>query len=156
MKKQSMQSRLNLFHPFLFLLLFLGLNTACFGAQDPEAEKLRIAAAQHEVIQILLKENRLDEVQPELDKILDLRLSPQHEERIIRAMLMVSEAFLQNRRADLCLRMLERGIAGMQLGMSKSKLYQEMGYIYRLQGNNQKAMECFRKAQQWAQSAPHP
>ncbi len=139
----------------IWLLIVAPFASLCL-AQDPETEKLRFAAAQHEVIQILLKENRLEEVQSELDKILSLKLAPQNEERIIRSMLMISEAFLQGRRPDLCLRMLERGIAGMQSGISKSKLYQEMGYVYRLQGNDARALECFRKAQQWAQAIPRP
>ena len=136
-------------------VILSGLFSAVLPAQVADADqKMGIAKSQHEIILLLIKENRLTEIQPELDKIFNLHLPTQFEERIISSMLIISEAYLQNQRFDLCLRMLERGVVELQLGRSKAKLFQEMGYVYKVQGDDKKAMDCFRKAQQWAETTP--
>jgi hypothetical protein len=118
--------------------------------QDFDAVKLEIARAQHEIIVLLLKDKNFDPVFPEFDKILALRLPPQYEENVIREARMISEAFWKGQRSDLSIRLLERAIPGMSQPKSKAALYSEMGYVYRLQGNDFKAMECFRRAKQLA------
>lgn len=133
--------------------LLLSLISAPILAQDIN-DKLTFARTQHEIILLLIKQNRLEEVQPELDKILHLQLPPSQESRVISSMLIISEAFLQNQRDDLCLKMLEKGISSVQVDRNKSKLLQEMGYVYRLRGDDKKAMDCFRKAQQLGLSNP--
>lgn len=125
--------------------------TPLHAFQNFDAEKLRIAAAQHEIIQILLKDKNFESVFGELDKILALRISAEYEDKVIREVRIISDAFLHNQRSDLAIRVLERGIQGVGQPKSKSALYQELGYVYRLQGNDLKAMECFRRAKQYAE-----
>ena len=137
------------------LLAALGLIsvllTPVFALQDFDAQKLLIARTQHDIIQLLLKERNFDAVFPELDKIFGLRLPAEHEDKVVREVRIIADAFYQNQRADLSIRVLERGTLGVAHPKSKAELCQEMGYVYRLQGNDMKAMECFRKAQQFAQ-----
>lgn len=118
--------------------------------QEIDAQKLRIAQVQHEIIQILLKEKKFDPVIAELDKILNLQLPSKYEERVVREVLIVANALMHSRRPDLSTQALERGIRGVVQPKNKSLLYKELGYIYRLQGNDVKAMESFRKAYQLA------
>jgi tetratricopeptide (TPR) repeat protein len=142
-------------HGFHFLPAAIVLNVALLVApiyafQDFDGAKLQIASAQHNIIMLLLKDKDFNAVLPEFEKILNLRLPVQYEENIIREALGISEAFMKGQRADLSLRLLERGIQSMNSPKSKAALYQEMGYVYRIQGNDLKAMECFRRAQQLA------
>ena len=131
-----------------FQIALLAIPVYAFQAID--ATKLQIAASQHNIIAILLKEKNFDDVLLEYDKILGLRLPAQYDENVIKETLWISEAFLKGQRSDLSLRLLERGIQGMNQNKSKATLYQEMGLVYRLEGNDLKALECFRRAQQLA------
>ena len=140
---------------FAFQIALLPIPVYSF--QSVDAAKLQIASSQHNIIAILLKEKDFNAVLPEYDKILGLRLPAQYDENVIKETLWISEAFLKGERSDLSLRLLERGIQGMNQNKSKATLYQEMGLVYRLQGNDLKAMECFRRAQQLAsQVVTHP
>jgi tetratricopeptide (TPR) repeat protein len=131
----------------VFALQIAFLAIPVYPFQGIDAAKLQIASSQHNIIAILLKEKNFDAVLPEYDKILSLRLPAQYDENVIKETLWISEAFWKGQRGDLSLRLLERGIQGMDQPKSKAALYQEMGYVYRLQGNDLKAMECFRRAQ---------
>jgi tetratricopeptide (TPR) repeat protein len=142
-------------HGFYFLLAAFVLQIALLSVpvypfQDFDAQKLQIASTQHNIIAILLKDKDFNAVLPEYEKILSLRLPAQYDENVIKETLWISEAFLKGQRSDLSLALLERGIQGVNHPKSKAALYQEMGYVYRLQGNDLKAMECFRQAQKLA------
>jgi tetratricopeptide (TPR) repeat protein len=139
-------------HKLLTTVALLSLLvSSAWSVQDFDAHKLLVASTQHDIIQVLLKDKNFEAVFPEMDKIFALGLPAEHEGKVVQEVRIITDAFLQNQRADLAIRALQKGIQSVAQPKNKAVLYQELGYVYRLQGNDLKALECFRRAQQLAE-----
>lgn len=115
---------------------------------DNERAKLRVAATQHEIIAILLKDGQYSQVLPEFRKILELNLSGENEKAVVEEAWIIVE---QLRRADqynLAHQIVEATFTQAGQLDNKFALYMLKGKIYRDQGLLEEAIQTYRKAQQ--------
>ncbi|MEE2821812.1 MAG: hypothetical protein VYA53_02405 [Acidobacteriota bacterium] len=136
------------------LLLSATLLTLTLGASIQEVEgsadlegKLRSAASQHEIIKLLLDEDRYAEVLSEFWTILDLELTGDNEKPVVQEAWMIVERMRESGEYDLAHQIVDG--ASNELETSESTFYLLMlkGKLFQDQGRTEEALEAYREAQ---------
>ena len=131
-------------------LLVSGLALcAVLQAQGPPAktmeEKKSIAQSQHEVLALLIDKGEYGKVPGGLQKILDLNFTGKYEQSVVDEILILSDLLTKKSQLNVALKLVEMGQAGLKEKESHARLYKEQGFLYKLLGQPEKALEMFEK-----------
>ncbi len=135
---------------FCLLTAIIGfaLVASLLGVEPPDQtleDKKSIAVSQHELLVLLIDKGQYDKVQPELQKILDLKFTDKHEKYVVDEILILSELLSKKNQHKLALQLADMGLGSLREKESQARLFKEKGFIYKQMGLSDKAMEMFEK-----------
>ena len=136
----------------LFLFTLLWSVTVVTNAQevtesaDLEAQ-LRFASSQHEIIKILLDEDRYAEVLPEFWKILDLELTGEDEKPVVQEAWLIGEQLREVGEYALAHQVVDDSLDELETSDSRFYLLMLQGKIFQDEGLTEEALEAYREAQ---------
>jgi len=129
------------------LALALPLAGPRLGAQDAELGKLRsIAAAQHEIVVMLINKKEFAKAAEEANRIFQLKWPADQEPVLLEELLRFSNQFRRNSQSAVALRLLESNMGFFKDNKSKVAIWKDMGYLLQGMGQPDKAIECFKEA----------
>jgi tetratricopeptide (TPR) repeat protein len=105
-----------------------------------------MAEAQHEIVTLLIKKQEYDQAAAEANKIFDMKWPGDQEPLLLKELLNLAEAFLQQGQAPLGLRLIERNSKYFRKTSSQASIFKELGYLYKSLKQDGKAIEYFKKA----------
>jgi tetratricopeptide (TPR) repeat protein len=129
-----------------------GFSMHAFAAQAdaPSAQLGRTrsqAESQHEIVVLLIKKKEFTQALTEANKIFDMRWPADQEPTFLKSLLLLSKEFLHAQQAPFGIKLLETNLRSFKNPASQAAIWKEKGYLYKNQGENDKALECFRQAQ---------
>lgn len=113
-----------------------------------EGSKLEYAAAQHEVISILLRSQKYDRVLGEFRKILALGFEGEEEELLVREAWMIVEELRSAGQYSIAEQVVKECLLQIKDPENQFKLLMLQGKISQDQGYFEEAIQIYRKAQQ--------
>lgn len=143
------------------LLLALGVLTCSLAAAPVELQgqaadqkeispetvkKLKIAWAQHEMIMLLIENKSFDKVLPELQKILDLKLTGKYEDAVVKSTIAIANKLAEAKQLDLAHKALDEAMLAVASNASKANLLRFKAYLFKEAGAVAAAIETFRRA----------
>jgi tetratricopeptide (TPR) repeat protein len=105
-----------------------------------------MAEAQHEIVILLIKKQEYDQAAAEGNKIFDMKWPGDQEPLLLKELLNLADAFLQQGQAPSGLRLIERNSKYFRKTSSQASIFKEMGYLYKSLKQDDKAIEYFKKA----------
>lgn len=120
------------------------------AAQTEEA-RLRFAAAQHEIITILVREGQYDRVVEEFQKILALGFTGPQEELVVRETWAIVKGLMEQRAYDTAHEVIRSALQTLKGDDSHFALLMLRGKLFKEQGRLREALEAYRQAQQLQQ-----
>ena len=130
----------------LLLFLLIGAGLAA-GPEQGEEAKLRFAAAQHEIIAILIKEEQFDRVLPEFSRILELGFQGSAEELVVKETWSVVNSLMDAAQFDLAHQVIDRALHDTEEADSEFGLLMLKGKLYKQEGRLREALQTYRLAQ---------
>ncbi|MBN1568235.1 MAG: hypothetical protein JXA73_10340 [Acidobacteria bacterium] len=136
----------------LLIILLTGIPavTALPAGQagaNASLEKIKsMAEAQHEIVVILVKKKDYEKAAAEANKIFEMNWPENQESLLVKELRTLSDLFLNAGQAPLSLKLIERNYSRFKNRTSQAALLKEMGYIHKSLGQDDKAIEYFRKA----------
>jgi tetratricopeptide (TPR) repeat protein len=115
---------------------------------DSEDAKLQFASAQHEIIAILLQEEKYDSILPELEKIFALNLRGDNEKLVVQEVWLISDQLLASGKFDLAHRIIDSALSKITSPENQFTLQMLKGKILKEQGRLKEAIELYRSAQE--------
>ena len=136
----------------LLLFLLAGMiPTGRLSAQQSNDSALgkakSMAEMQHEIVLLLIKKKEYDRAVVEAGKIFEMKWPEDQEPLLLKSLLYLSDQFLQQGQAALGLQLLEKNSRFFRRTDSQIAMLKEKGYLYKSLGKDDKAIECFRQAQ---------
>ncbi len=113
-----------------------------------------MAEAQHEIVMIFLKKKDFAGAEREAHKIFEMGWPEDQEGLLLKELLGLSNEFLQAGQAAAGVRLMDKHQNRFKLPKSQVAIWKEKGYAYKSMGEDDKALDCFRKAQQLEKSLP--
>ena len=114
---------------------------------EQEIEKmLSIAEAQFEIVKILIKQGRFDKVLPEMKKIYELNLPEKFEQATAESASLAADLLVNRSQFELAHQVLDEAFGHMRRNENKAALLKVKAYVYKSEGNLDKAFECFERA----------
>ena len=124
---------------------------------EQEIEQMRsIAESQFEIVKILIKQGRYDRVLPEMKKIYDLNLTEKYEQATAESASLAANLLLERRQFDLALQILDTAFGHMRRNDNRAALLKVMAFVYKSEGNLDKAMELLTRAVELERQGVHP
>jgi tetratricopeptide (TPR) repeat protein len=162
MKSGGAQLNLHAFlAPFVFAFCTAAAAHACpapelqaKASESALARNLSMAESQHEIVLILLKKKDFAQAFTEADKIFQMEWPANEESRLLKEILGLSGQFLKYEQGPLGLQLLEKNLKIFKVHQHQAAIWKEMGYLHKTAGNDDRALECFKKAQQLEKSSP--
>ena len=111
--------------PVVSVSAFQGDATASLGKMKSMAE------AQHEIVMILIRKQEYDKAAAEANKIFDMKWPGDQEPLLLKELLNLADAFLQQSQAPLGLKLVERNSDSFKKTSSQAAILKEMGYLYK-------------------------
>jgi tetratricopeptide (TPR) repeat protein len=105
-----------------------------------------VAEAQHEIVVLLIKKKEYEKAAAEANKIFDMKWPDDQEPLLVKELRNLNDKFLSSGQALLGLRLIERNLSRFKRRSSQAALLKEMGYSYKSLGQDEKALDCFKKA----------
>ncbi len=144
--------------PALFLVSFFfvtpipALPLCDLQGESPAASKIRsMAANQHEIVMLLIQKKEFDQAAIEACKIFDMNWPSNMESVLLTELQILSKKFKDEGQPAVALRVLDSNMKAFKLTSSEIWIWKEKGYLYKSMNQNDKALECFRKAQRLEQ-----
>jgi tetratricopeptide (TPR) repeat protein len=136
----------------LFLFTLLWSLTLVVNAQEVVESadletQLRFAASQHEIIKILLDEDRYADVLPEFWKILDLELTGDDEKPVVQEAWLIGERMRETGQYDLAHELVDGALDELEASESQFHLLMLKGKIFQDEGLTEEALAAYREAQ---------
>jgi tetratricopeptide (TPR) repeat protein len=133
----------------LLLLLVSGQAAAQSLTKQPSNDaKLRYAAAQHEIITILINEGEYERVPAEFQKILDLGFSGTQEALVVKEAWAIVTGLMANRQFESAHRVVDEALRKTVRNDSRFALIMLKGKIFKQEGRLKDALNAYRQAQQ--------
>ena len=133
----------------VLLLLFCGVFAASATQPGTSAEaKLRFAAAQHEIIAILINDKQFDRVLPEFKKILELGFAGEQEQLVVKEVWSVVTALTDAAQYASAHQVLDEALSYARQQDNRFALLMLKGKIYKQEGRLREALGTYRQAQQ--------
>lgn len=131
----------------------IGAETAYAQQGAPEIENdqaikqmLSIAESEHEIIKLLIGQGQFQRVVPEMKRILDLDLPIRYEEAVAQSASLISEMLVGKSQFAIAHELLDESLKRMRLNENKAALWKIQAYVFKSEGNFDKALECLQKA----------
>ena len=119
-------------------------------APDTEQEEVRqalsIAEAKHELVKVLISQGRFDRVLPEMRAILDLKLPDKYETSVAKSACIIANDLAESRQFSLAHAVLDETLHRMKLNENKASILKIQAYVYKTEGNLDKALDCLQRA----------
>jgi tetratricopeptide (TPR) repeat protein len=106
------------------------------------------AETQHEIVMLLLEKKEYEKAEMEANKIFDMAWPESQEPLLLKELLLLSDQFLRQGQALIGLQMIEKNSRRFKNKTSQIEILKAEGYLYKSLRQNDKALECFRKAQE--------
>ncbi len=136
----------------LLLALSAALHLPLQAQRSDETAKLRIAASQYEIIELLMQKHDYSQILGEYRKILALNL--EDEKLVVQATKLIAvDRLCTAGQYSLATQIINEALSTVRLSESKFFLMMAKGKVLKDQGKLQEAIEIFRKAQQFAPAA---
>lgn len=133
----------------LLLLLVVGQVAAQnLTGQSSEDAKLRYAAAQHEIITILINEGQYDRIPAEFQKILDLGFTGDQEDLVVKEAWAIVTGLMANRQFESAHRIVDEALRKVERSDSRFALIMLKGKLFKQEGRLKDALNAYRQAQQ--------
>lgn len=107
---------------------------------------LEIAHALHEIILLHIKKDQFDKVWPAAQALLALRFPPEQELATVKSVYLITEGLYEKGRTDLAHQILDAATRSLSDNANKSKVYLIQARLYKLEGQDEKAIEGYRKS----------
>ena len=125
------------------------------GKQERPIDKLRsMAEAQHEIVMLLMRNKEFAKAAAEANKIFQMRWPADQEPLLMTELLGISGQFQQHNQAPLALQLLQDNQRIFKQRQSQIDIYKELGYVSKLLGKDDEALEYFKKAHDLEKSKP--
>jgi tetratricopeptide (TPR) repeat protein len=132
----------------LLTVLIPAVPLSAQRAQAPDLGKTKsMAEMQHEIVMLLMKKKDYEKAAAEANKIFEMTWPADQEPLLLREMLYLSDQFLHQGQAPLALQLVEKNSRHFKSPASQIAVLKEKGYLYKGMGQDDKAIECFRQAQ---------
>ncbi|GAB4237176.1 MAG: hypothetical protein Kow00109_11020 [Acidobacteriota bacterium] len=131
-----------------------GASAAVQSPAPNEEARLRFAAAQHEIITILVREGQYDRVVEEFQKILALGFAGPQEELVVRETWAIVKGLMEQHAYDTAHRVVESALQTLKSDDSHFALLMLRGKLFKEQGRLREALEAYRQAQRLQQQRP--
>ena len=121
-------------------------------ALAPEANEadikqmLSIAEYEHEIVKVLIAQGRYDRVLPEMRKIYELRLPDKYEGNVAQSASLIANLLVENKQFALAHEVLEEAQRRVKQNENKASLLKIQAYVYKTEGNLDKALKCLERA----------
>jgi tetratricopeptide (TPR) repeat protein len=107
-----------------------------------------IAETQHEIVILLIRQKEFQKALAEANKIFELKWPDDQEPLLLKALLTISGEFVRQGQAAFGLQAIDGNSKFFKRLPSQVALWKEKGYLYKGMNQNEKAIDCFRKAQE--------
>ena len=135
--------------------LLLGGNLIL--AEESEWDQTRrIAESQHEVILLLIRDKAFDKVLDGCKKIFSLSFPRDREHLLVKSVSVFADSLVRQEQLGLARQVLDAALRAVRFKPSKATLYKEKGYISKVEGKDQEALDFFEEAVKLDQSASSP
>ncbi len=116
-------------------------------ANEAEVKQmLSIAEYEHEIVKVLIAQGRYDRVLPEMRKIYELRLPDRYEGNVAQSASLIANLLVENRQFALAHEVLEEAQRRVKQNGNKASVLKVQAYVYKAEGNLDKALECLERA----------
>jgi hypothetical protein len=137
----------------LFLLIggsapILPFTALQSNSQDLLSKTKSMAETQHEIVMLLLKNKEYEKAAMESNKIFDMSWPENQEPLLLKELRILTDQFLRQGQPLLGLRIIERNFKYFKKTSSQAEILKEKGYLHKNLNQNDRALECFRKAQE--------
>jgi tetratricopeptide (TPR) repeat protein len=119
-------------------------------------QMLSIAEQQFEIVKILIKQDRFDQVLPEMKKIYDLNLPEKYEQATAESASLAANLLLERGQFSLAHQVLDEAFGHMRRNENKAALLKVKAYVFKSEGNLEKARETFSRAVELERQAVRP
>lgn len=114
---------------------------------EQEIEQIRsIAEAQFEIVKILIKQGRFEQVLPEMRKIYDLNLPEKFEQATAESASLAANLLQERKQFDLAHQVLDEAFGYMRRNENKAAVLKVNAFVYKSEGNLDKAVEFYNRA----------
>jgi|WetSurSiteA1Bulk_404760.scaffolds.fasta_scaffold11661_2 tetratricopeptide (TPR) repeat protein len=107
-----------------------------------------IAETQHEIAILLIRQKEFQKALTEANKIFEMKWPDDQEPVLLKALLYISGEFVRQGQAAFGLQVIDGNSKFFKRLPSQVSLWKEKGYLYKSMNQNEKAIDCFRKAQE--------
>lgn len=124
---------------------------------EQEIEQMRsIAEAQFDIVKILIKQGRFEQVLPEMRKIYDLNLPEKYEQATAESASLAANLLQEHKQFGLAHQVLDEAYARMRRNENRAALLKVNAYVYNIEGNPDKAVELLRRAVELERQSVRP
>jgi tetratricopeptide (TPR) repeat protein len=113
---------------------------------DETRQALSIAEAQHEKIRVLISQGRYDRVPGEVKTILDLKLPDKYESNVAKSACIIANDLAEKLQFSLAHEVLDEALRHMKLNENKASVLKIQAFVYKTEGNLDKALQCLERA----------
>jgi tetratricopeptide (TPR) repeat protein len=107
-----------------------------------------IAETQHEIVILLIRQKEFQKALTEANKIFEMKWPDDQEPILLKALLTISGEFLRQGQAAFGLQAIDGNSKFFKRIPSQVALWKEKGYLYKSMNQSERAIDCFRKAQE--------
>ncbi len=135
----------------ILLAGILPIAPLCGQQSDPPAalgKTKSMAETQHEIVMLLIKQKEFQKAVAEANKIFEMRWPDDQEPLLLKELLFLSDQFLRQGQASLGLQVIDRSSKCFRSSPSQIAIWKEKGYLYKNMNQNDKAIDCFRRAKE--------
>jgi tetratricopeptide (TPR) repeat protein len=119
-------------------------------AREPSEQEvdqmLSIAEAQYDIVKILVKQGRFDQVLPEMRKIYELNLPDKYEKEVAESASLAANLLQDRKQFDLAHQVLDEAFARMRRNENKAAVLKVNAFVYKSEGNLDRAIEVLNRA----------
>jgi tetratricopeptide (TPR) repeat protein len=109
-------------------------------------QKLSLAKGYHDLADLYIKNGDLSEAVASERQILLLRLPTEYEKLVVESVIIIVEKLAEARAFDLGQSLIDETLKSIQQDSDRATMLKCKARIYLLAGDNEKALECLRKA----------
>lgn len=132
----------------LLLMVFGQIAAQNVTKQSTDDARLRYAAAQHEIITILINEKQYDRVPVEFEKILDLGFRGSQEELVVKEAWAIVTGLMAHRQFESAHQVVDEALQKVERNDNRFALIMLKGKLFKQEGRLKDALNAYRQAQQ--------
>ncbi len=115
-------------------------------SQQEVDQMLSIAEQQFEIVKILIKQGRFEQVLPEMKKIYDLNLPEKYEQPTAESASLAANLLLEHKQFEIAHQILDAAFGRMRRCENRAAVLKVNAYVYKSEGILDKARETFARA----------